>query len=191
MPPITLEFAYQEEIHTVQFNEDNGFPFYNPAIRREPGLYVIRNLLNQTWPVYVGTASNVRNRFDSRLEPLSHWGFVDDPLAGIAIYIVKVKVNGSNNATGPGIGVGVPDGWVAGVDAERLLIRNYIKKAQWNVRNQQKINPFLNRPRANNGHNDNNGTIRWFLTGNVDWHPPGTNTTASGNPFTLNLNSEL
>ncbi len=132
-------------MHTV--DNVNGVVSATPALPGQSRLYVIYNGSTNR-PVYVGTASNVQNRFAGRLEVCRELGFSDDQLGPISVMVVQILVNGAP-ATPGDIGIS------AGIDVEALLIRTYLMHLQWNVRNIQKVTPFTN----------GTGTVlQWTLT---------------------------
>ncbi len=127
---ITVNFNY-ESIHRLA-NTD-GIVSASPAIPRAGRLYVILN--NSTArTVYVGTSSDVKARFVSRLQVIREMGFdVGSP----TIFIVQIQIN--TVYTQPG-----DDGIADGIDVEHLLIRTYVKLLGLNVRNVTKWGVFRN-----------------------------------------------
>ncbi len=100
-------------------------------------LYVIRS--HQTHrPFYIGTAQNLRQRFEERLRVCRELGFNQGDLNPIVVYVVQIKIDG---ASAP------PDnlGLAGGIDVEHLLIRTYTQRIGAAVRNITKSGqPFVN-----------------------------------------------
>ncbi len=131
--PINITFDYVSS-HTLV--KAGGIINYAPALPHAGRLYVIRNALAHGHPYYIGTASNVQNRFTPRSDAVRELGFRTAEINNISIAIVQITVNGYFNP---------PDdhGISNGVDVEHLLIRLYVVNNE-GVRNIVKITPFFN-----------------------------------------------
>jgi hypothetical protein len=141
MPVVDFRFTSD---HAVTYN--NGLVGYSPALPGTAGLYVIYNP-STTHPVYVGTASDVQDRFDGRANVMREMGFSAGQLGAITVFYVKPYMGGTfANAVfaNPG-NTGVANG----LDLENLLIRFYLQVIAWNVRNIQKLAAFQNNAATN------------------------------------------
>lgn len=146
-----VEFNYKST-HVINFN--GGYVSYYPAIPQDARLYVIYNDSTDRH-VYVGTATNVQNRFNPRIEALREFGFSEDQLKKIFIMIVQIKIDGYNKP---------PDNYgKAGdnpeIDVEHLLVRTYVEKLNVNARNIDKASKKFK--------NETGGKLTWSLVNNA------------------------
>jgi hypothetical protein len=162
---IDLRFAYTTT-HTLQYN--NGQVTANPAIPPSNGLYVIlNNSTNRS--VYVGTASNILQRFSQRFQVCVELGLGQNDVASVRIYTIQIYTN--QQLTPPGNN-GRTTNTYQSIDVEHLLIRTYISGFNRAVRNTGKIGQFFNHQGV---------TINWSLVDNGG--------TGIGGPFAFNLAS--
>lgn len=106
-----------------------------PALEGAGRLYVIKNT-STSRPVYIGTASNLRNRFTARIKAIREFGFANLAINPIRIHVYRVFVDGHAR---PPNDLGI----AGGVDVEHLLIRLHMAQGI-NVRNITKTAPFTN-----------------------------------------------
>jgi predicted GIY-YIG superfamily endonuclease len=118
--------------HAVRVNA--GIVTASPAIPSTAGLYIIRNS-DDANTVYVGTSSDLKARFNARLEVYRESGFTQGVLDKVFIYQVKIKVDDTGKAV-DNLGQVYAGG--ATFDVEHLLIRSIIAKANKTVRNVAK-----------------------------------------------------
>lgn len=137
---VTVAFDYKE---THRIKNNGGIVTASPKLPSSAGLYIIRNS-DDTNTVYVGTTSNLQNRFDERLRVYRESGFTQAALDKIYIYQIKIKIDNVSKA--------VNDlGYASTVDVEHLLIRSIMsKKTGTSLRNINKWNTaFRSNTRSN------------------------------------------
>ncbi|MEM9556023.1 MAG: hypothetical protein AAGC60_17335 [Acidobacteriota bacterium] len=140
--PHRIRYNFENVTHGLAYN--NGLVSWNPGFPQSSRLYVIYN--NDTnRPYYIGTALNLRNRFNPRATVCRELGFPTvNAMNSVSAYRLQMewRANGVGqnwvNAT-PG-----DNGVVGLIDAEHLLIRVYIENENVGVRNIQKVNAFTN-----------------------------------------------
>ncbi len=142
-----VTFNY-EKYHTVGY--DSGTVAVKPALTTSARLYVIHNETTN-YKVYVGTATDVKDRFKGRIDVCRELGFSQEQMDAISFFVVQIKID---DTPAP------PDkyGWSGGIDVERLLIRTYMQKIGWSVRNSVKTEQFQN---------GTGGTLQWELVNNA------------------------
>jgi hypothetical protein len=129
----TIKFNY-EKAHTVGY--DGGYVTVKPALTTSKRLYVIHNETTNN-KVYVGTATDVQDRFKGRIDVCRELGFSPEQMDPISFFVVQIKID---DTPAP------PDqyGHSLGIDVEHLLVRTYMQKIGWSVRNVVKTSTFLN-----------------------------------------------
>lgn len=132
-PTTNIEYKYFTRHKVIN---DNGSISYSPAIPNVSALYVILNLSSDRY-TYIGTAGSMKERFKPRASAMREMGFDQDQVGPIKIYQVKPYIHGAFANPGDG---GVCDN----IDLEHLLIRIYLEKIKWNVRNVVKTARFTN-----------------------------------------------
>jgi hypothetical protein len=162
---INLTFSYVTT-HTLQYN--NNQVTANPAIPSSNGLYVILNNSTNRW-IYVGTASNILQRFNQRFQVCVELGLGQNDVANIRIYTIQIYTN--QQLTPPGNN-GRTTNTFQSIDVEHLLIRTYMSGFHQAVRNTGKIGQFFNHQGV---------AISWSLVDNGG--------TGIGGPFGFNLAS--
>jgi len=156
-----VNFNYLKQYALIN---NNGLIQTVPALPSSSRLYVIYN--NSTnRPYYIGTAVSLKNRFSPRLEVIREMGFDQNCLDEILIFEIQIEVDGKFRTPGD-------DGIAGGIDVEHLLIRTYINSLNENVRNIQKVTPFIN----------NTGTLLSWNLLNSAGNIPG-----FGGPYNFNL----
>src|SRR5690606_18362513 len=120
-------------VHAIQ--KRHGVVSAQPALPAAGRLYVIHNDTTSR-PVYVGTASDVQQRFVQRIAAVRELGFGNAHINPIEIHVYRVEVDGRPRP---------PDdlGYSAGIDVEHLLIRLHLKQGI-SVRNIGKLGAFVN-----------------------------------------------
>ena len=131
--PIAIDFDYVST-HTVQ--KAAGYISVVPALPQSSRLYVIHHTLANTYPYYIGTATNIQSRFTERLRTVREFGFRNNEIVNVSIAIVQIFVDGNPRPPG-NLGIS------AGIDVENLLIRLYTRQNN-GVRNIAKLAPFVN-----------------------------------------------
>jgi hypothetical protein len=106
-----------------------------PALEPTGRLYVIHNPTTSR-DAYIGTATDVQQRFVPRLAAIRELGFNNAAIQPITIYSYRVTVNGQARQ---------PDnqGYAGGYDVEHLLIRLHLRLFI-SVRQFNKIHAFSN-----------------------------------------------
>lgn len=110
----------------------NGTVF--PAFTSSSRLYVIYDG-NGAPSVYVGTATDVQDRFYTRLSAIRELNISQAHLNNIFVAIVQIEIDG---VFYPPHNNGISNG----VDVEHLLIRIYSQLINANIRNLVKVNAF-------------------------------------------------
>ena len=130
---ISVHFNYESK-HRI--TKSGGLISTYPSLPHSSRLYVIRHIDAVRYPYYIGTASNVKDRFDERLRSIRELGFRNTEIGNIRIAVVQIFINGRPRTPQD---YGIADG----IDVEHLLIRFYVALGR-NVRNMVKTNQFQN-----------------------------------------------
>jgi hypothetical protein len=133
----SVTFDYKNT-HAVK---NNGNVTASPAIPATAGLYIIRNQ-DDANAVYVGTSSDLKTRFNARLEVYRETGFSQTVLDKVFFYQIKIKVDDAGKSVD---NLGQVSTIGGAIDVEHLLIRSILMKANKSVRNITKWNlAFVN-----------------------------------------------
>lgn len=122
---------------------------------------------NVSKKVYVGTASNVQDRFESRSRAIRELSIPQTHLDNLVVLVVQILTD--NKFTPPH-----SDGKVGTVDVEHLLTRTYTQHLHYTGNNYSKSGQFTN-PLG--------GNINWSLTN------PGNEIIGFGGPYNYTLNA--
>ncbi len=156
----TVNYIY-ESSHVIAYN--NGAISAYPALPATNRLYVVYNSSTNR-AVYVGTSTDVQNRFDARLKACRELGFNAAQLDPVLIFVVRIVVNGV--ASPPG-----NSGVSSGINVEHLLIRTYDVHINCGVRNIDITGQFTN---------GTGGILTWTLVNQA-------NIGNFGGPYNFNL----
>ncbi len=147
-----VEFDY---ISTHVITYGGGYVAYYPSIQKAARLYVIYNESTDR-PLYVGTATDAKERFESRIRGLREFGFSDGQLQKIFIMIVQIKID---NKFTPPDNFGMA-GDNPAIDVEHLLVRTYTEKINKASRNIDKASKKFK--------NETGGKLTWTLTNSTE-----------------------
>lgn len=114
--PINVHYNYESN-HTVR--KVGGLISAVPALPTSSRLYVIHHLNAHGRPYYIGTASNVKERFKERFRAVRELGFRTAEINNLRIAVVQILIDGVSR-TPQDYGI------AGGIDVEHLLIRLYI-----------------------------------------------------------------
>src|SRR5262245_36742703 len=128
--PIQITFMLVSK-HTIMIQ--GGESIARTALPHGGRLYVIYNSTTKRH-VYVGTATDVQERFKPRIASIREFGFQQAAMRPIRIYVYQVLYN--NRPKPPN-----KHGRCMGIDVERLMIRLHLKR-NISLRNITKIRPF-------------------------------------------------
>jgi hypothetical protein len=122
--------------HTLTVNNAIGQVTANPALPTYGGLYDIYNT-STVARHYVGTATNIQERFNHRWQVCSELGLGHNDVTNIRVWAIQVYTG--QHLTPPDNGGRTTGaGGTHPLDVEHFLIRTYLGFLRWEVRNTNK-----------------------------------------------------
>ncbi|MEP1307694.1 MAG: hypothetical protein ABJK11_09985 [Balneola sp.] len=129
---------------TVQLT-NYGLYKYSKSFPKAGRLYIIENQATKR-TYYIGTSQDIKERFNSRIRSMTEFGFSDNQLISISIYVIQVysKIGRQLLKPAPPNDSGKSTVYRIRLDVEKLLIVTATKFFGQNVRNANKFDSFKN-----------------------------------------------